>query len=273
MTVDIRKIGAVDVHAHYGLCTDSAYEINNKFMSGDIKWVDYNAQKAGVKCTIVSPLEALMPRGRSNPEEANALSMKLIEETANFLFWVVIDPRKKETFDQAERMLKLQHCAGIKIHPEEHEYHILEYGDIIFEFAASHNAVIISHSGEEKCKPEDFIRFADKYPNVRLIVSHLGCGYDGDIGHQVRAIKNCRNGNIYTDTSSSQSIMPNLIEWAVNEIGADRILFGTDSPLYFAAMQRARIDYADISAEDKKKILYGNALKLFDNKRLEDLLK
>ena len=57
----------------------------------------------------------------------------------------------------------------------------------------------------------------------------------------------------------------------MDEIGADRILFGTDSPLYFAAMQRARIDYADISVEDKKKILYGNALKLFSKKFLKDL--
>ncbi|NQT93723.1 MAG: amidohydrolase family protein [Lentisphaerae bacterium] len=66
------------------------------------------------------------------------------------------------------------------------------------------------------------------------------------------------------DTSSACNMQPGLIEWAVREVGADKILFGTDSPSYFTPMQRARIDYADISKADKRKILSGNADKLFN---------
>ena len=49
----------------------------------------------------------------------------------------------------------------------------------------------------------------------------------------------------------------------MREVGADKMLFDTDSPVYFTPMQRARIDYADISKADKRKILSGNAEKLF----------
>jgi predicted TIM-barrel fold metal-dependent hydrolase len=56
--------------------------------------------------------------------------------------------------------------------------------------------------------------------------------------------------------------MPNLIEWAVHEVGADRVLFGSDTPLYFVANQRARIDQADLSAADKRLILRLNAERL-----------
>ena len=56
--------------------------------------------------------------------------------------------------------------------------------------------------------------------------------------------------------------MPRLIEWAVGEIGAERLLFGTDTPLYFTAFQRARIDYAEITLEQKRCILRENAIKL-----------
>jgi predicted TIM-barrel fold metal-dependent hydrolase len=56
------------------------------------------------------------------------------------------------------------------------------------------------------------------------------------------------------------SITSGLIEWAVKEIGADRIFYGTDSPLYFAPMQRARVEHAEISDEDKRLILRENAL-------------
>ena len=60
-----------------------------------------------------------------------------------------------------------------------------------------------------------------------------------------------------------------LIEWAVAEIGADRILFSTDTPVYHTAMQRARIDQDDLSESDKKKILRDNAMGLWSAERLE----
>ena len=56
--------------------------------------------------------------------------------------------------------------------------------------------------------------------------------------------------------------MPGLLEWAVAEVGSDRILFGSDAPLYSTAMQRARIDSAEISDADKRMVLCGNAQRL-----------
>jgi uncharacterized protein len=79
---------------------------------------------------------------------------------------------------------------------------------------------------------------------------------------QVRAVQASRHRNVFTDTSSASSLIPNLIEWAVKEIGAERILYGTDSPLYSAAMQRARIDHAELSDAEKRMILRENAQRL-----------
>jgi predicted TIM-barrel fold metal-dependent hydrolase len=60
--------------------------------------------------------------------------------------------------------------------------------------------------------------------------------------------------------------MPGLIEWAVQEVGAERVLFGTDTPLYSTTMHGARIDHDDLSNADKRMILRDNALKLFGSK-------
>ena len=81
---------------------------------------------------------------------------------------------------------------------------------------------------------------------------------------QVRAIQESTAGNVYVDTSSARSIMPGLVEWAVSEIGAERILYGTDTPLYSASMQRARIDLADVTDEQKRLILRENAISLLE---------
>ena len=45
----------------------------------------------------------------------------------------------------------------------------------------------------------------------------------------------------------------------MSEVGSDRMVFGTDTPLYFSPMQRARVDYADISDADRANILRKTA--------------
>ena len=44
----------------------------------------------------------------------------------------VLHPLQPQTFDQARRMLQRPKCVGIKIHPEEHCYPIVEHGRAIF---------------------------------------------------------------------------------------------------------------------------------------------
>jgi predicted TIM-barrel fold metal-dependent hydrolase len=46
-------------------------------------------------------------------------------------------------------------------------------------------------------------------------------------------------------------------------MGPERILFGTDTPLYFSPMQRARVDNAEISDGAKRMILRENAERVF----------
>ncbi|MBM3237715.1 hypothetical protein FJZ31_15610 [Candidatus Poribacteria bacterium] len=256
------NIQAIDVHAHFGKYLGRS-ELVNKFMSADADIVVQRARLANTLLTIVSPLAALMPRLSGDPVSGNVNAAKVVAETEGLLQWVVVDPTRPQTYAQAEQMLKQPKCVGIKIHPEEHGYLITEHGRAIFEFAARHRAIVQSHSGEEKSLPADFVKLANDFPEVVLIISHLGCGWDDDMTHQVRAIQNSKHGNLFTDTSSAKSITSNLIEWAVGEIGAEHILYGTDSPLYFAPMQRARIDNAEISDHDKRLILHDNAAQLF----------
>jgi len=63
------------------------------------------------------------------------------------------------------------------------------------------------------------------------------------------------------DTSGMASLKNMLIEYAVSQIGSERILFGTDT--YSAASQRGRIEFALISDQDKENILVKNATRLF----------
>lgn len=266
--MSIRELRAIDVHGHYGRCDRPGQELITQLRSADAATVAARAKAANTEYIAVSPLRGLMPRGNSDAVAGNMEAARLVAEHKELLQWVIIDPRKPETYEQADWMLRTPKCVGIKIHPEEHLYHIREFADAIFSFAAERNAVVLTHSGENNSMPEDFIPFADAHPQVKLILAHIGNGYDGDMGHQVRAIQRSRACNVFADTSSACSITPNLIEWAVREVGAERVLFGTDTPLYCAAMQRLRIDAADLSDSQKSCILRDNAFDLLQLRRL-----
>ena len=214
----------------------------------------------GSKClaTAMGFSESSILQDHTFPWESSPGRFKL-----PLLGWVVVDPTKPRTYEQAAEMLEMPDFVGIKIHPEEHGYPITEHGRALFEFAAERRAVVLSHSGEENSMPADLVAFANELPEISLILAHLGNGFDGDPTYQVRGIQGSKHGNVFVDTSSAKSIMSGLIEWAVKEIGSERILFGTDTPLYFAPMQRARIDHAAISDIDRQRILSDNATKLF----------
>lgn len=261
-------IQAIDVHGHYGTYYGAVDSVGDDFMSASGEAVAARAAAANIRITIVSPLEALVPRGRGNAFQGNIDAVRVVAKVPGLLQYVVIDPRDPRTFEQADEMLRLPRCMGIKIHPEEHCYPIREFGDAIFEFAAARETVVLTHSSEQNSLAADFVPFANAYPQVRLILAHIGCGWDGDFTHQVRAIQQSRHGNIWADTSSARSVTPGLIEWAVHEVGVERVLFGTDTPLYHTAMQRARIDHADLTTREKELILRENAVQLFGLQRL-----
>lgn len=252
----------VDVHGHYGDYARGAHEVQDWCMSGDAELVAQRAGLAGIDWTAVSPLRGLLPRFSADTVGGNEDASRVVPGTPGLLQWVIIDPTKPETYQQADRMLRDPWCVGVKIHPEEHGYPITEHGDRLLGFCADRGAVVLAHSGERNSLPQDFVELADVHPGVKLILGHLGNSADGDPTRQVRAVQASRHGNIWTETSSSKSIWSRIIEWAVAQIGAERILFGSDCPLYATAMQHARVSRAELSQADRELILGRNAVAL-----------
>ena len=213
-------------------------------------WEELSQMEKAAKISTVfaSPMEALVDT--ADTVQANEDMFRLVQDIPNLYQWVVIDPRNDITFEQADRMLKSKKCVGIKLHPRLHQYTLEEYGEKIFSFAENRSAIVQMHYGKE-----NYVDLADAFPHATFIVAHLGGAL------HINAVKNAKHRNIYTDTSGMASLKNKLIEYAVSQIGSDRILFGTDT--YAAGAQRGRIEYAMIPQEDKENILFNNAKRLF----------
>ncbi len=256
--------GAIDMHAHFGLYGSDGTPKTRGYTGGPEVVVN-RAQLAGVRITVVSAMACL--HDTKDPAAGNDMARDAAEEHEALRFYAVLNPALPSSFDDVEQLLEHPRCAGIKIHPRMHEYEITEYGQAAFEFSAAHQAVVLTHSGNPTCMPEQYIPFMNAIPEATLILAHLGHDEDNDTWVlQTNAIKQAEAGNVYTDTSSMSSMNAGLIEFAVAEIGADRIVFGTDSPCYFTAAQKARIEYAEIDEAAKRAILWENAERLIGDK-------
>ena len=240
----------IDIHSHFNHGSPFDWRLpDNPLHLRDLDFVLEEQRNVGIECGGFSTFASVLEHPECIAEE-NEYLYRLAQRDPRIFQWVVVDPRLPETLCQAERMLASSKSLGIKIHAS-HGYDIEEYGEALFSFANGLKTVLLMHPQ----KVEKMAFFADRYPDMKLIIAHLG-----SIEH-VDAIANARHGNIYTDTSGMASLKNKLIEYAVSQIGSDRILFGTDT--YAAGAQRGRIEYAMIPQEDKENILFNNAKRLF----------
>ncbi|HNC25057.1 MAG TPA: amidohydrolase family protein [Opitutaceae bacterium] len=263
-------VAAIDSHAHFGRYLH-ADPLIGEFSSGAAEEITERARRCGIEWTIASPLDGLLPRGRGQDVvAANDAAFALVPRVKGLLQYVVVNPLQPKTYDQARRMLQAPWCVGIKIHPEEHDYRISDHGEELFRFFEEVGAAVMTHSGCPNSLPAAFVPFADAHPGARVLLAHLGngAGANGRVDLQVRAVQAAKHGNLWVDTSSARSILPRLVEWAVRELGPERLLFGSDTPLYHVALQRTRIEVAEIPAEAKRLIFRENARRFFRLDRL-----
>ena len=251
---DILGYTPLDIHSHFdhNAPGDRAQIIAAESQTVhrcDLPWLKAQYDHVGIGCGAFSTFSSVLKCEYIAQE--NAYLETVVQQNPWMRQWVVVHPMQEETFAQAEIMLKKATTLGIKIHPTYHGYDVAQYGDKLFSFADRMGAVVLMHPDRISMMP----KFADRYPNMKLIIAHLGSE------EFIDAVAGAKYGNIYTDTSGGASNQNYVIERAVKRVGAAKILFGTDT--YSAAFQLGRIAWADIHENEKKAILRENALTLF----------
>ena len=147
------------------------------------------------------------------------------------------------------KLLRSCRCNSPKLYP-------------IAEKAIELKIPILQHAGNQhgvenrpgESYTEDVIELARKYPDLVIIMAHVAGG--GDWEYEIKAIK--RYKNIYLDTSGSVTDL-GIIEMGVRELGAERLVFGTDGSV---CESLGRIYGANITEEQRRKILYENMAKI-----------
>ena len=97
---------------------------------------------------------------------------------------------------------------------------------------------------------------AERHPQTQYILS--GPNYLLEFQGLVRVMRRC--GNVTCEISCMQGMggVKNLVD----EVGAERVLFGTGAVLQYPACNVAKLDHAEIAPEQRQAIYSENALRL-----------
>ncbi|QDU80623.1 Amidohydrolase [Polystyrenella longa] len=134
--------------------------------------------------------------------------------------------------------------------------------DAIVTEATRLNAVVFQHTwikttgnlpGEST--PGDLIALAERHPEAKLICGHAGGNWE--LG--IRAVRNYPHVSLGIAGSDPTN---GLVEMAVRELGAERVIYGSDAGGRSFASQLAKVYGAEISDEEKQLIFAGNLKRL-----------
>ena len=103
--------------------------------------------------------------------------------------------------------------------------------------------------------PTELAELARRHPDATIICGHTGA--DWEVG--IRAIRDCPN--VYADLCGSDPTA-GFTEMAVRELGARRVIYGSDAGGRSFASQLGKVVGAEISDADKKLILGENLKRL-----------
>lgn len=145
-----------------------------------------------------------------------------------FLGWVFVRPDSgTDQVKELEKWISHPGFAGVKAHPFWHRFEPLKLLPVA-EMLISKGKPLLIHAGYES--HGDFMALAGKAPELKLILAHAGFpGYRSTW----QLIKNHRN--IFVDLSQTAYVNNEVTRNAVEYLGYDRCLFGTDGPHGFHA--------------------------------------
>jgi hypothetical protein len=134
--------------------------------------------------------------------------------------------------------------------------------DPIAERAVAIDCIILQHEwlktqGNEpnESTPFDVVELAQRHPKLQIVCAHTGGNWELGI-RAIRSTKNVYCGLAGSDPTSG------YVEMAVRELGAERVIYGSDVGGRSFASQLAKVLDANIPDSDKELILGGNLRRL-----------
>ena len=257
IVVDGERIEVIDAHTHMGIspalriygCSTDRYLAEEGVKTMDAAAVD---QCIAFPCAL--PQTDYLEANKIIAEQMKRYPKRIIG-------FLRLNPnygpqRCVEVLDYSVEKLGLR---GLKLNPF-FEFHIPNDEDRMFpimERLRKHRVPLLYHCGEVwTASPALIADLASNFPDVNVIIAHIGIF---DYGEDAIALAR-RTDNIFLESSTC---VPVFVRKAVKKLGAERIVFGSDSPYTPMGWELDKIaKYSALSIDQLRLILAENLKRL-----------
>lgn len=229
------------------------YCLDGGGMNGTPEQLLEKGKRAGIEKFVVLPVAI-------KPDHARHINEFILAETAKhpeFIGFGTVHAEQSNIVDEGEYILK-SGLKGIKMHPDTQLFNIDDERLFPLYEAIGDKLIFMFHCGDKRhdySSPRRLRRIMDMFPKLRIVATHFG-------GYSVwdEAAELLRDTDCMLDISSSLMFMNDeMRQKYINTYGADRLLFGSDFPLWNPEKEVKRFMELELSETEREKIAYKNA--------------
>ncbi len=241
----------IDAHIHIGKWSSIFFNYESTVRQA----IDV-MKSSGVEAAVCMPADAtsndeLFARTYNNPD-------------FKFYYMAWINPEDAELDNFLEK--NIHNISLFKIHPSIQKKKITDSSfDKYIRLAAETKKPVVVHCGrwQEIAGYKFPLEVAEKYPDLILILAHLGGDQPSLYLECAEKIKDKKYNNVYLGTESVREFY--FVNKVVNTVGAEKVIFGSDYNLGLPLTYIPIIKSLDIPDKDKELIFSGNILRLIES--------
>ena len=254
-----RNIRKIDCHQHISPSQSGPF--------GNVDLVIEGANAVGIDQLCTSRPTPRMASPQDVREANDMILAAMKRHPGRILGYCFLIPGQRETPSELERCLDAG-MIGVKL------YNQFKYSDPIcypiVERCIERGVPILGHAGH-LCDPptikrqpnisdaSEFCKLAARYPEAMIIHAHI-CG-GGDWEWSIKRLRNCNS--VYLDTSGSV-LDEGTIDLAVETLGHQRILFGTDTLIETGV---GKVLSAQLTEEQLQAVFAGNMQQILERRK------
>lgn len=259
MYIDFHTHAFADKIAEKAIAGLSATSGIEPFTDGTLSGLKKRMKECGIAGSVLLPV-ATKP---SQHGIVNSWAAEINNRDGIYAFGSV-HPKGEDALEYLDKINELG-LYGVKLHPDYQNFLTTDESIYpVYEKCAELGLPILFHAGYDPLSPdlihgtaEGFRRIADTFPNLTMILAHLGGMYRWDRTERLLAgIK----GNVYFDLAViAGEIGEEQLMRIISKHGADRILFGSDCPWDNPQNEIDMVESLPITAGERELIFYKNA--------------
>lgn len=247
----------IDFHTHPYVEKTQILGSHKEYVNDDAKRIPSELDKAGISKFVGSVITTAKEENAMKICNDAALLLREIYKE-NYIAGFTVDARFVE---ESKKEIGRAISEGINLIGELVPYHYSwKYSDEgfkeILDYADGKGLIFSLHTNYDEI--DIMGKLAKEHPGITFVFAH-----PGEINQIKKHIEIMNYApNVYLDLSGTGLFRYGMLKRLVSQVGADRILFGTDYPICNPGMYVGGVDYEDISEEEKDLIFSKNAKRI-----------